>query len=193
MTNLPKKIYRSLGDTPGEFLGNLVLLILVGPIWLLLNAIAYAWGFIGMVLRFPNPKQIPPVVTDDDLPAEKKAKIYINQFKKSVADLTVATDTEKSTSKISNQHAKVEVWWDDDMVGISIDKLNTGFWHTLEEGNIDLHFWIAVGALRNGIKWKQNSIGRKEGWIYSDEMEVWVVVSSGDSSYTYFKYKRRFK
>jgi hypothetical protein len=120
-------------------------------------------------------------------------KAYVNQFKKSVSGLHIVTDTDKLTVKISNQHAQVELWRYDDSAGINIGKLDTGFWHTDEGENIDLHFWIAVGALRNGIKMKRNRIGRKEGWIYPDEMGIWVVVSAGGGSYTYFKYKRQFR
>lgn len=73
--------------------------------------------------------------------------------------------------------------------------LDTGMWHTDEERNIDIFFWYAVAALRNGIIYKENLTGRRIGWVYSNEMSIWMGVSTESDRYlsSFVRYARSIK
>lgn len=184
------KLFRKLGDTPWEFIANLLLIILIGPILIVLYVLAAAWGLIGKVLGFAAPKQVPGIAPDN-MPSKELYQLYCKAFSKALPGLKISQKKEQTT--LSKNKTLVTLSLADDAVYIEIEGLDTGSWHTVEAENIDLFFWAAVGALRNGITFKKSRTGRNEGWFYSDEMRVWMGVSTnGSKSFSsYHKFAKK--
>ncbi|RYF28920.1 MAG: hypothetical protein EOO17_03470 [Chloroflexi bacterium] len=192
-----KKPFSALGDTWPEFLGNLVLLIIIGPLYIFLMILVVLYGFIRLLLRFPIPKKIPAVVKDDAFTSEEKFDIYKKRFIKEVQKIEI-----NETEMIATLHtalATVRLDANNDFVMIQLEgadkRLDTGYWHTDEEINIDIYFWYAVAALRSGITYKRNIFGRFIGWAYSKEMSIWMGVSTDSDKHfsSYVKYARKIK
>lgn len=190
-----KKPFSYLGDDWGEVVFNAVILILFGPIYLLLMLLVVIFGIISKILHLPMPGEVPFIVGKSVLPHEEMASLYLEAFKKQVNGLT--TDLNENSIKIMSKKATVDIWWEDDFLGIELrdkdEKLDTGFWHTGESEDLDLFFWYAVSALREGIIYKLNFFGRKIGWIYSKEMSIWMGVSCNFEKYntSFIKYARK--
>jgi hypothetical protein len=181
--------FSRLGDNWTEAIMNLLLLVILSPVLAIVWVWALAWSWLALVLRFPEPECIPAIVLNDHQPPEASFDQYAEAFHEVAGKLPAKLTFKAGSLAVNTAKARVELWHDDEMVGISIDGLDTRYWHTLEAGNIDEYFWIAVGALRSGIKHKRNKLGRREGWVYCDEMSIWAVVSAADSSYSYLKYR----
>jgi len=102
------------------------------------------------------------------------------RFKNEVSGVSVKK--EDNGFSFETKVANVELWSYRGMLGISLtgrdERLDTGFWHTDEHRDIDIYFWYAVGALREGVKYKKNIFGRDFGWVYSEEMSIWMGVST---------------
>ncbi len=186
------KPFNQLGDSWPEVAGTTLLLVLIGPLYLFMCCLFWVWGLIGMLLRFPQPKQIPQVVDSvivDDY--EVVMKIYKSEFLKFKELNATITSDENDEMTIKNENAQVSLWSHGDTVGISIAKVDSDVWHTDEEGNIDLYFWIAIGALREGVIFTKSIFGNKQAWIYSKEMDIWIKSSAQKGDYSYVSYMRR--
>jgi hypothetical protein len=192
-----RKPFSILGNDWSEFIANLLLLIIVGPLYIFLWLLVMIWGVVGWVFRFPSPKQIPVVIEDDYMSSERKFEIYRERFQKEIDGLEIQHMDESMCLK--TRQAAVNLRRDDFMVSIQLEgsdeKLDTGFWHTAEEENIDMFFWFAVAALRNGVLYKKNVFGRSVGWAYSKEMSVWMGVSTNSAKHfsSFTKFARRIK
>lgn len=182
-----KKPFSTLGDNWPEFFGNLLLLILIGPLYLFLCGLVLVWGFIGWLFRFPAPKQVPCVIADVNSSAQEKINLYVNQFKKEIPKIEVTTDQSDESVYLKTKYAMVQLWQDDSTVGIQLNgkdkKLDTGYWHTGEE-EIDIFFWYAMAALKAGVQYEKNWFGRQIGWVYSEPMEIWMGVSTNAERYS---------
>lgn len=186
------KPFNQLGDSWPEVVGTTLLLVLVGSLYLFMCCILWLWGLISLLLRFPRPKQIPQVVDSaivDDY--EVVMEIYKNEFLKFKELNATIIDNEDDEMTIKNDNAQVSLWSNSGVVGISIAKVDSGMWHTDEEGNIDLYFWIAIGALREGMIFTKSIFGNKQAWIRSKEMDIWIKCSAQKGDYSYVSYARR--
>ena len=182
------KPFSHLGDSWPEFFGNLLLLILLVPLLAFLYTFMLLDTLIGVLARRPKPKQVPVVINDDAMPAKQKQKIYIDRFRKEVSKLDVTVNASDDSIMLQTKFAIVYLWsYDDSFFGIQLqgdDKiLDTGFWHTDEEKNLDIFFWYAVAALQAGVSYDKNWRGRKIGWVHSGPMEIWMGVSTDEDRY----------
>lgn len=183
-----------MGSKWSEIIVNLFLFILVGPLFLFLITTAWLWGVVGLILNLPKPKQIPVVIQDSETPPNEIAEIYVQKLRELFPNITIEENSLSSDIRVINSNTEVSLWQDDNVIGILMNKVDSGFWHTGEEDNIDIFFWYAVAALRNGIQYKTSRFGRKEGWVYSSEMGIWMGVSTSIDlvRYSYCKYSRKF-
>ncbi len=179
-----------LGDDWTEAIMNLGLLLLLSPALIIIWCLTLAWAWVALVFRFPEPECVPAVVLDDEQPAQAIFDLYTEAFHEVAGKMSATFKVTADSVVVRTKNAKVELWKMDEIVGITIDGLDTGYWHTGEDGNIDEYFWIAIGALRYGIKHKRNLLYMREGWVYCDEMSIWAVSSAQDSSFSYLKYRR---
>lgn len=182
----------NLGNTWGEILGNGILLLLLLPVWIPFICLGWLMQLADKIFHFPAPENVPDVL-ESTAQSDVAAKAYVAKITELIDDADVTEDD--FGIKITNKNAQVTVWNDYDCVGIGVEGLDTGFWHTAEEDSIDAFFWFAVAALRKGIRWKYVGLfRRKEGWVYSPEMKIWMGVSTdGDKRFScYTKFARKF-
>lgn len=183
------KPFKSIGDTWPEVFGNLLIMVLIAPIYLLFFAIYFPLSAIDWLFQ-PRNLKTPPVVKDDTLPGEEKVKLYLQEIQKH-KDLGLEKIREMDSGvTFKNNKTRIEIWRHDDCVGINLSRVDSGMWHTDEEGNIDLYFWLAVGAAREGMIMTKSIFGNKQAWIHSKEMNCWLKCSAQDGSYSYVDTRR---
>lgn len=188
---------KSMKELPGLIFG-IFFLIILSP--LIIAALIFAGVMYVFELMSNNKADIltfEELTNKEDSP-ENIAKIYAEKIKSLFPEISIIKkQNAKSKIKISYyemQSAKgnASIYWSDNLVGLEIPGADTGYWHTAEEETIDMLFWFVVGALRNGIKYHQPTIGFKQAWIYSDEYKAWAVVPKNNHGYGYTKTRKVF-
>jgi hypothetical protein len=116
---------------------------------------------------------------------------YTNKFHSIFSDLSVISSTNTHKS-FENDKTKVSIWIHGRTIGIEIEGANTAYWNTSEDKDLDIYFWFAVGALRNGIRYRKPFIGLEQAWIYSDENRAWAVIPKNVRSYYFFDLKVKY-
>lgn len=171
---MPKKL-----DDWFELVAASVLVILLSPVivpMLVLTGIMnlYAW-----IIKSPTP-QITEVLGDvSELSSKEIIQNYLKKTKKIISDaVVVESESEYTkdfiiTSTLPNSR-KVTFSYDDYIAYITIEDVDTAFWHTAEHDDIDMYFWLAIGALRGAVETKRNILGIKHVFVFSKEMGVWA-------------------
>jgi hypothetical protein len=118
-------------------------------------------------------------------------EIYSHKLNSLFEGLSIISDT-SSRKSFKNDKSNVSIWIHDRTIGIEIEGANTGYWNTSEEEDLDIYFWFAVGALRNGIRYRKPLIGLEQAWIYSEENRAWAVVPKNIQSYYFFDLKEKY-
>jgi hypothetical protein len=133
-----------------------------------------------------------PNLTVDGDSLENILKIYTNKFHELFGgDLSekVTEDKEGFNSfEYATSKGSVSLWHHRNLIGINIEGADTSYWNNGEYDSLDDLFWSAVGVLRNGIKYRKPLIGFNEAWVFSDELNKWVVVPKVKHSYGYTKF-----
>jgi hypothetical protein len=180
---------KNLRSTLLEALGSGLILLLVLPI-IFIALIAFVPYILVSLLwswlrKEPKPT-IPDVINDANLTSEQiatqctvKAKglvenVVIKNDKNSLKYVLTSPALGKRTITFS-----YERWG----MAVDIDDLNCYNWNTAESDDIDLFYWIAIGALRSGVYPARSRLGRMGYWIKSEEMGVWVKVQRAGTSY----------
>lgn len=137
-------------------------------------------------------------LTNKEDSPENIANIYADKIRDLFPKINIIKK-EDQKSKIKFNYYEMQsikgnasIYWNDDFVGFEIPGADTGYWHIAEEETIDMLFWFVVGALRNGIKYHQPTIGFKQAWIYSDKYKAWAVVPKDNHGYGYTKTRKAF-
>jgi hypothetical protein len=118
-------------------------------------------------------------------------EIYSDKLNSLFDHLDIEGETTSRKSFI-NDKSKVSIWIHGRTIGIEIEGANTSYWNTSEEEDLDIYFWFAVGALRNGIRYRKPLIGLEQAWIYSEENRVWAVVPKNIKAYYFFNLKEKY-
>lgn len=160
----------------------IILLVLLFAIPFLALEAIWSW-----VRKEPKPV-IPPLEFDTSKNKDSKtiAEKLAKEAKHILSETDITHDAAGGSYKLTSGKLSkkfVEFTYHHDYVGIIVEDLNCYEWDNSSADSLDLFFWIAIGALRNGVTKARSRIGRTNFWVKCDEMGVWAVVQRDGSSY----------
>lgn len=179
-----------LGDSWWEVLFVALLLIVMAPLLLILAVLLCIYAVcarvFGPMFGYVSSPKIPRVVDA----TEKDPEVIFRQYRQRFEELRGVQMMEDDMGvSVASPHARVHLWNHDQMVGISVDKMNSGMWHSDECDNLDDCYWTAVGALRDGVLITKSWLGNGQAWAYSRDMGVWVQTPTENASYSYVNFR----
>ena len=121
------------------------------------------------------------------------ADIYKNILESKVNGIKVSKNTDKKGTSYTltapnPSSLKVEIWANIEMslAGIDIEGVDSGYWHTAENNNLDLYITLALEALKGNYRFNKSLLGVDE--ICFKTNKNWVCTrTSGSHSYHYIR------
>ena len=189
------KPFKKLGDNWYEVLGTSLALILLLPVigaaLVVFLPLMASDALISWARKEPKPV-IPDVFIDSTMSDTEIIKAYVAKAKELIPNLSIQVTNKNGSSILKTAALKertVTFKLDEYNADIYIDDLNCYTWNTSETENLDLFFWVAVAALKNGVYESRTKFGRRMYWIKSDELSVWLKIrrdgSNNDGIYFY--------
>ncbi|HEU5187801.1 MAG TPA: hypothetical protein VFT87_04850 [Candidatus Saccharimonadales bacterium] len=185
MTPPLKKIANSWPELIGVSLLFLILLPVILVVLIIAIPILGFETIWSRIRRAPHPS-IPEIPIDTTRRSEVVAKDLAARAKELVKHLVINKDETSGMYTLTSTHLgerPVHIIYDNYSAYITIEGLNCYEWDIGSAENIDLYFWLAIGALRNGVYTSRSKFGRLGYWVKCDELGTWARVQKAGSLY----------